>query len=61
MDAPWGMGSCPVTINDGTNFSVDCGDVVSGPAGIYDIEATITTMDGVQSVDTITISVGDCS
>ena len=61
VDAPWGMGNCPVTIIDGTNFSVDCGDVVSGPAGIYDIEATIETTDGVQSVDTITISVGSCS
>jgi len=61
VDGPWGMGNCPVTIIDGTNFSVDCGDVISGPSGIHDIEATITTTDGVQSVDTITISVGDCS
>jgi len=59
--APWDMGNCPVTIIDGTNFSVDCGDVISGPAGVYDIEATITTMDGVQAVEVITISVGDCS
>jgi hypothetical protein len=61
VDAPWGMGSCPVTIIDGSNFSVDCGDVISGPSGIYDVTATITTTDGVQVVDTITISVGDCS
>ena len=61
VDAPWGMDNCPVTIIDGTNFSVDCGDVLSGPAGIYDIEATITTTNGVQSVDTITITVGDCT
>lgn len=61
VEAPWDMGICPVTIIDGTNFSVDCGDVISGPAGIYDIEATITTMDGFQAVEVITISVGDCS
>jgi hypothetical protein len=61
VDAPWGMGNCPVTIIDGSNFSVDCGAVISGPPGIYDIEATITTTDGVQSVDTITISVGSCT
>jgi hypothetical protein len=59
---PWGAGdTCPTTIIDGTNFSVNCGDVTYGPAGIYDIEATIETTDGVQAVDTITISVGDCS
>jgi hypothetical protein len=61
VDAPWGMGDCPVTIIDGSNFSVDCGDVISGPSGIYDVTATITTTDGVQAVGTITISVGDCS
>ena len=59
---PWAAGdTCPTTIIDGTTFSVDCGDVTYGPAGIYDIEATIETTDGIQAVDAITISVGDCS
>jgi hypothetical protein len=55
------MGNCPVTIIDGSNFSVDCGAVIPGPPGIFDIEATIETTDRVQSVDTITISVGSCT
>lgn len=59
---PWGAGdTCPTTIIDDTTFSVTCGDVHYGPAGQYAIEATIETADGVQAVDTITISVGDCS
>jgi hypothetical protein len=60
VDAPWEMGSCPVTIIDESNFTIDCGDVTSS-AGVYDIEATIETTDGVQAIDAITISVGDCS
>jgi hypothetical protein len=59
---PWAAGdTCPTTIIDGSTFSVDCGDVTYGPSGIYAIEATIETTDGVQAADTITISVGDCS
>jgi hypothetical protein len=59
---PWGAGdTCPTTIIDDTTFSVTCGDVIYGPTGQYEIEATIETTDGVQAVDTITISVGDCS
>jgi hypothetical protein len=62
VNGPWGAGdTCPTTIIDGSTFSVDCGDVTYGPAGAYDIEATIETTDGVQAVDTIVISVGDCS
>ncbi len=60
VDAPWEMGNCPVTILDGTHFSVDCGAVTS-LGGVYDIEATIETTDGVQAIDTITITVGDCT
>jgi hypothetical protein len=59
---PWGAGdTCPTTIIDDTTFSVTCGDVTYGPSGMYEIQATIETTDGVQAVDTITISVGDCS
>jgi len=59
---PWGAGdTCPTTIIDDTTFSVTCEDVIYGPRGQYEIEATIETTDGVQAVDTITISVGDCS
>jgi hypothetical protein len=61
VDAPWEMGACPVTIIDGSNFTIDCGDVTSGPADVYDIEAIIETTDGVQAIDAITITVGDCS
>jgi hypothetical protein len=61
VDAPWAGGNCPVTIIDGATFSVNCGDVIYGPTGIYDIEATITTTEGVQTRDAITISVRDCS
>ena len=61
VDAPWAGGSCPVTIINGSTFSVNCGDIIFGPAGIYDIEAAITTAGGIQASDTITISVGDCS
>ncbi len=61
VEAPWEMGGCPVTIIDGSNFTIDCGDVTSGPADVYDIEATIETTDGVQAIDAITITVGDCS
>ena len=60
VDAPWEMGDCPVTIIDGSNFMIDCGDVTSSP-NVYDIEAIIETTDGVQAIDAITISVGDCS
>mgnify|MGYP006286878663 CR=1 FL=1 len=61
VDAPWAGGDCPVTIIDGSSFIVDCGEVVYGPSGSYDIEATITTTGGVRATDTITIRVGDCS
>ena len=61
VEAPWAGGSCPVAIIDGSTFSVNCGDVISGPSGIYDIDATITTIGGIQASDTITIVVGDCS
>jgi len=62
LHGPWGAGdTCPTTIIDGTTFSVNCGDVIYGPTGQYEIEATIETADGVQAVDSITISVGDCS
>ena len=61
VDAPWAGGNCPVTIIDGSTFSVNCGDVIYGPTGIYDIEATITTTEGAQASDAIIISVRDCS
>jgi|GEM_PF-1678244 len=61
VDAPWGGGNCPVTIIDGTRFTINCGDIIYGPAGIYDVEATIETTDGIRATDAITIRVGDCS
>jgi hypothetical protein len=61
VEAPWAGGHCPVTIIDGSTFTVNCGDIIYGPSGLYDVEARITTTDGIQAMDTITISVGDCS
>jgi hypothetical protein len=61
VEAPWRSGSCPVTIIDGSHFTVDCGDVILGPAGVYDIEATIETTDGVEAMDAVTVEVGSCS
>ncbi len=61
VDAPWARGSCPVTIVDDSHFTINCGSVVSGPTGDYDIRAIIRTTDGAEAVDTITIFVESCS
>ena len=61
VEAPWAVGSCPVTIVDDSHFTINCGSVVSGPPGDYDIEATIRTTNGAQAVDTIAIFVESCT
>ena len=61
VDAPWAGGSCPVTIIDDAHFTVECGNVLYGPRGHYDIEAVIRTSDGAEAVDTLTIFVESCS
>ena len=61
VDAPWEVDSCPVTIVDDSHFTINCGSVVSGPRGDYDIRAVIRTTDGAEAVDTITIFVESCS
>jgi hypothetical protein len=61
VEAPWEGGRCPVTIVDDSHFTINCGNVVSGPRGDYDIRAVIDTTDGAEAVDTITIFVESCS
>ncbi len=61
VDAPWAGLTCPVTVIDGSNFRVNCGDGSYWPGGFYEIKATITTTEGVQAIDTIAITVRGCS
>ena len=60
VKVPWSSKSgCPVTIIDNRNFTADCGPVIP-IGGVYSIDVSIETIQGIQAQDTRGIIVGDC-